>query len=175
MKLLIKEILKNKEVAALPGLLESGGLPALISGLSPVHRANLAAALQLETERPLFVLCPDDSSAESMARDLAAMLGEEPRLLLMRDYAFHPTEAASHHIEQKRISALFALLKGECGICVASVSGLMQRTLPPSTLDEAALDISAGDSIPMERIEHSLSLCGYVKAQQVEGDRKSVV
>ena len=42
----------NKEAAALPDLLESGGLPALISGLSSVHRANLAAALfeRLEEE-----------------------------------------------------------------------------------------------------------------------------
>ena len=169
MKLLIKEILKNKEVAALPGLLESGGLPALISGLSPVHRANLAAALKTECQRPLFVICPDDSSAEAMGRDLAAMLGTQPRLILMRDYSFYPTEAASHHIEQKRISALFALLKGECQVCVASVSGLMQRTVPPGTLNEAALDIEAGATVPMERIERSLTMCGYSKAEQVEG------
>lgn len=64
MELLIKEIFKNKEAAALPGLLESGGLPALVSGLSAVHRANLAAALRLESGRPIFVICPDDTAAE---------------------------------------------------------------------------------------------------------------
>ena len=46
MELLIKQILEHKEAAALPSLLESGGLPALISGLSAVPRANLAAALR---------------------------------------------------------------------------------------------------------------------------------
>ena len=45
MKILNRQILENKEAAALPYLLESGGLPALVSGLSGVHRANLAAAL----------------------------------------------------------------------------------------------------------------------------------
>ena len=65
MELLIKEIFKNKEAAALPGLLESGGLPALVSGLSAVHRANLAAALRLGSGRPIFVICPDDTAAES--------------------------------------------------------------------------------------------------------------
>ena len=50
MEILINQILTHKEAAALPSLLESGGLPALISGLSAVHRANLAAALRLENE-----------------------------------------------------------------------------------------------------------------------------
>ena len=108
MELLVKQILTNKEAAALPHLLESGGLPALISGLSPVHRANLAAALACETGRPLFVICPDDSSAESFARDAAAMLRTDYKLLLMRDFTFHPTEAVSRQQEQKRISTLYA-------------------------------------------------------------------
>ena len=95
MELLIKEIFKNKEAAALPGLLESGGLPALVSGLSAVHRANLAAALRLESGRPIFVICPDDTAAESFARDLASMLGEETETLVMRDYTFYAAEAAS--------------------------------------------------------------------------------
>jgi len=169
MKLLVNQILENKEVAALPSLLESGGLPALISGLSPVHRANLAAALKMECDRPLFVICPDDSSAESMARDLFSMLGKEPRLILMRDYTFHPTEAASRQLEQKRISAFYALCRGESEITVASVSGLMQRCIPPECLDRAALTIDAGGSIPIEAVERSLTLCGYVKSEQVEG------
>ena len=70
MDILINQILEHKEAAALPSLLESGGLPALVSGLSPVHRANLAAALYNKLDRPLFVLCQDDTAAESFARDL---------------------------------------------------------------------------------------------------------
>ena len=67
MELLIKQILEHKEAAALPSLLESGGLPALISGLSAVHRANLAAALRQRLGLPLFVICPDDTAAENFA------------------------------------------------------------------------------------------------------------
>ena len=78
---LINQILTHKEAAALPSLLESGGLPALISGLSPVHRANLAAALYNQLQMPLFVLCPDDTAAEGFGRDLAAMTGKEITVL----------------------------------------------------------------------------------------------
>ena len=169
MELLVKEILKNKEAAALPGLMESGGLPALVSGLSPVHRANLAAALKLCCDRPLFVICPDDSSAESFQRDISAMLGKPCRSLLMRDYTFHPTEAASRQQEQRRIAVLHALSKGESELTVCSVTGLMQRTMPREALTDAAMELYAGGSADIEEVERSLVKCGYVKAPQVEG------
>ena len=76
MEILINQILAHKEAAALPSLLESGGLPALISGLSPVHRANLTAALKNRLGLPLFVVCPDDTAAEAMARDARKALDD---------------------------------------------------------------------------------------------------
>ena len=169
MENLIKQIFENKEAAALPSLLESGGLPALVSGLSAVHRANLAAALRLETGLPLAVLCPDDTAAENMARDLRAMLGQPVTTLLMRDFTFYPAEAASRQAEQKRLAALYALGTGGAEIVTASVSGLMQRTLPPETLEQAAFVLDAGVSCAIEDVEDALLRCGYVRCEQVEG------
>lgn len=169
MQELIKQIFKNKEAAALPGLMESGGLPALVSGLSAVHRANLAAALRLETGRPVFVISPDDTAAESMARDLGAMLGEGAQTLLMRDYTFYPVEAASRQAEQQRISALYRLAEGTAPVTAASISALIQRTMPPDVLSGAALTIEFGGSYAMEDIERALLRCGYSRTEQVEG------
>ena len=112
MNILINQIFENKEAAALPELMESGGLPALISGLSAVHRANLAAALRDRLELPVFVICPDDTAAENFARDMSSMLGQEVKSLGMRDYTFYSAEAASRQSEQKRLSVLYALLAG---------------------------------------------------------------
>ena len=169
MELLIKQILENKEAAALPSLLESGGLPALVSGLSAVHRANLAAALRLETGLPLVVLCPDDTAAENMARDLSAMLGLPTVTLGMRDYVFYPAEAASRQAEQKRLAALYALQKGQAEVLTVSVSGLMQRTIPPQTLEQAAFTLKSGGSYAIEDVEDALLRCGYTRCEQVEG------
>ena len=169
MNLLFTQILQHKEAAALPSLLESGGLPALISGLSPVHRANLAAALYGALGRPLFVVCADDTAAESFARDLAAMTGEEAATLLMRDFVFYPAEAASRQAEQKRIAALYKLARGESAITVASVSGLMQRTLPPERLLKTAFTVEDASSLPPEDVEDALLRCGYRRSPQVEG------
>ena len=169
MEQLINQILTHKEAAALPSLLESGGLPALISGLSPVHRANLAAALYNRLQMPLFALCADDTAAESFGRDLAAMTGREVTVLGMRDFVFYPAEAVSRPAEQKRIAALYKLAAGQCEITVASVSGLMQRTFPPALLRRAAYEVSDGASCPPEEVEDALLRCGYVKCEQVEG------
>ena len=77
MNILIHQFFENKEAAALPGLLESGGLPALVSGLSAVHRANLAAALRQKSEAPIFVISPDDTTAENFARHFYSLLTEK--------------------------------------------------------------------------------------------------
>ncbi len=169
MEQLINQILTHKEAAALPSLVESGGLPALISGLSPVHRANLAAALYNQIQTPLFVICPDDTAAESFGRDLAAMLGREITVLGMRDFVFYPAEAVSRPAEQKRIAALYRLAKSESEITVASISGLMQRTFPPELLLRAAYEITDGGNHPPEEVEDALIRCGYVRCDQVEG------
>lgn len=169
MNILINQIFENKEASALPGLLESGGLPALVSGLSAVHRANLAAALRDRTGAPIFAICPDDTAAENLANDLRSMLGEQVNALGMRDFTFYPAEAASRQAEQKRISALYALAKGESQVTAASVSGLIQRCMPPETLLDAAFVIEDGKSYPIEEIELALLRCGYVKTEQVEG------
>ena len=109
MKVLIDQILRHKELAALPDLPESGGLPALISGLSAVHRANLAAALAVRLDRPLFVLTPDDTAAENFARDLQSMLGLPVQTLGLREFCFLPAEAVSRRTEQQRLNTLHAL------------------------------------------------------------------
>ena len=63
MKTLSLAILENKNLATLPECIEGGALPALVSGLGPVHRAHLAAALRIRTGRPLIVVSPDDTAA----------------------------------------------------------------------------------------------------------------
>ncbi len=169
MDILLQQFFENREAAALPSLLESGGLPALVSGLSAVHRAHLAAALRRRLDRPLFVLCPDDTAAESFARDLNALLSEPVQTLTMRDFTFYPSQAASRQAEQRRIAALYALASGQAPVAVASISGLLERTMPPETLLRAAFTLDAAGSVPIEDVEDALLRCGYSRCEQVEG------
>ena len=166
---LTNQILENKEAAALPGLLESGGLPALVSGLSGVHRANLAAALRNRTGRRLFVISPDDTSAENMAADISGMLEEDACVVGMREFVFRQVEAASRISEQQRISAMYKTVCGSVKITVCSVSGLIQRTMPPEDLLRAAFPVDAEKECAPEDLEDALIRCGYARTEQVEG------
>ena len=169
MKILNQQIFENKEAAALPGLMESGGLPALVSGLSGIHRVNLAAALYERLELPMFVVCPDDSAAESFTRDLESMLGRPVNTLYSRDFTFYPSLAASREAEQKRLYVLNALRCGESPVTVATVSALMQRAIPPQTLGKATFTVKDGEPCPPEELESALLRCGYTRCEQVEG------
>ena len=169
MKILNQQIFENREAAALPGLMESGGLPALVSGLSGIHRVNLAAALYERLELPLLIVCPDDSAAESFSRDLEAMTGEKVNTLYSRDFTFYSSLAASREAEQKRLYVLNALRCGESPLTVATVSALMQRTIPPQALIKAAFTVKDGESCPPEELERALVRCGYTRCEQVEG------
>lgn len=169
MNIVFRQILNNREAAALPSLLESGGLPALISGLSPVHRANLAAALAEDRSVKMWVICSDDTTAESFAADLRAMLNEPVSVLGMREFTFYPSEAVSRQSEQSRLATLYSISSGITRIAVASVAGMVQRTLPQDVLLSAASEVKAGGTYPPEDIEESLIRCGYSRTQQVEG------
>lgn len=44
--------------------IETGETPVTVTGLSPVHRAQLAAALRLRSGRPLLMLCSDEREVQ---------------------------------------------------------------------------------------------------------------
>ena len=165
-----KQNLFQKNGETLESLLESGGLPALYSGLSDVHRAHLTACLMQQSDRPVLIVCPDDTAAEHFARDLGAFLGEEVPVLTAREFTFTAADAVSRQEEQKRLGTLFSLLSDPAPkAMVATAGGLLQRTIPPEKLRQAAFRIRLGDTLPPEEAEKRLVLCGFQRTEQVEG------
>ncbi|MGI5936777.1 MAG: transcription-repair coupling factor [Oscillospiraceae bacterium] len=169
MRSLTRAILQNNDLTPLPACVEGGTLPALVSGLSSIHRANLAAALRLETGRPIFVVCPDEAAAEAMARDLKSFLGEEVLELTSRDFIFYSAEGVSRQAEQRRLAVLDALDRGRSPVTVCTISGLMQGTLGPQMLRQASFTIDFSTVMEPENVEEKLILCGYTRRDQVEG------
>ncbi len=165
----------SNSIAALPEtreLLEAigaGRCPVSVSGLSPVHRALLAAALRKETGRPFVMLCADETEARHMAADLCALTGEDAPLLFAREWRLRDRVSASHGLEQQRLGTLCALAAGKCAVLVATVDGAMQRTLPPSTLLGAAFTLKQGGRYDLNDLARRLAASGYARAGQVEG------
>ena len=165
-----KRNLFEKESASLPELLEGGGLPALYSGLSDVHRAHLTAWAASVTDLPVWCVCPDDASAEHFARDLSALLGTPVPVLTGREFTFTAADAVSRQEEQKRLGVLYALTGEDAPrAVVCTASALLQRTIPPETLRDAAFTLTAGGACDLEEAEKRLLLCGFQRTDQVAG------
>ena len=91
----------------------------------------MAAALRRATGRRILFLVPDEYDARKMMQDLHAFSDEDCVLLPPREFTFHPVETASREWETARLRALDELRRG-CGICIAPVDALIERTMPPN-------------------------------------------
>jgi len=148
--------------------MDAGQCPVLVSGVGAASRAHIAAALRKQTGSPLFVLCPDDTAADTMQRDLQSLLNETVLLLQSRDFAFYSTDSASRSGEQKRLAALDALARETAPVTVCTLAALVQRSIPRNCLLSASFDLTDGQSISLEETEKSLLECGYVHRLQVD-------
>ncbi|MEL4107119.1 transcription-repair coupling factor [Oscillospiraceae bacterium WX1] len=149
--------------------IEGGGCPAVVSGLSGIHRAHLAATLRRETGRPVVIICADEIEMQRLAGDVEALTGEQTVLLSGREFTFYSAEGASRQLEQRRLRALYRLEEGTVPLLVATVDGLLQRTLPPGRMAEASLLIEVGKCYDLPGVTEHLVRCGYSRYEQVEG------
>ena len=168
MDAILKAISETPSLRTLPLRVEEGYLPALITQVTGAMRALAAAVLRRATGRPLAVICPDDAAAATMCADLEALLGQRPVLLTGRELVLRDTDSASRQEEQQRLRALSAL-GGGAELAVITVSGLLQRTLPPEVLSECAFTLTVGEGSGPEAVEPRLLSCGYSRSEMVEG------
>ena len=169
MHVLARSILGDPGLTSLPVSLEGGISPVLVSGLPPASRAELAAAIHLETGRPIFVVTADDTEADAMARDLTSFLKTKVNILRSREMTFFSAESVSRQAEHSRIGVLDELRREQSPVTVCTVQGLLMRAIPPSVLEKAGFTVEAGSACPPEDAEAALLRCGYVRTEKVEG------
>lgn len=85
MEQLLQTLLTIPEAGALAAAVDGGACPAAVTGLAPVHRAHIAAALAAETGRPLVMICSDEGEAVRLAADLEILLGRGSLRLFARE------------------------------------------------------------------------------------------
>ena len=169
MKPLLSALNDIPEYRSLLAAIDNGACPAAFSGLSAVHRAHFAAGIRQELNRPVVVVCADEGEAERMARDLAALSGEEVRTLSAREFTFHNAAVVSRQYEHRRLSTLRALAAGECPLLVCTVESILQRTIPKSLLTQAAQVLRMGERHDLGELAGTLAAAGYTRCEQVEG------
>lgn len=97
MHTLLQELMRLPELQYIQKELDDGCRSAAITGLSPVHRTQIAAALAQAMGRPLLLLCADERECQRFAGDMESLTGCKPLHLPGREMhrALPPSPAAS--------------------------------------------------------------------------------
>ena len=165
----LKTLSTLPEAAELIRRIEEGGCPAAVTGLQPVQRACLGAAVAMGARRRPVFLCGDEREARQLAGDLETLLGQRPAVLLSREWQLRPGAVASRDWERSRLAALYALTREDCGAVVATADALLARTLPQSLLRSLSFTLELGGQVDLRALPGRLLSAGYARCEQVEG------
>lgn len=152
-------------------ILANKSLPAMVTGVSHIHKAHFIAALLREEEiTPLLVIAESEGEAQKLCTDINVLLGEQRALLYpAKELLAGAAEASSREYEHKRIFALSAMLDGSCGAVICSAEAAAQLTIPPEELRKRTLTLCEGDEIEQGELCERLCAAGYSRADMVEG------
>ena len=169
MEQFLQQLKTIPEISELIRRVEEGGCPAAVTGLQPVQRACVGAAIAAAADRPAVFVCGDDREVRQLAGDLRTLTGQEPVLLLSREWQFRPGAVSSREWERSRLAALYALSLGEVRTVVATADALMARTLPPQLLRSLTIPLEVGGRLDLKQLTDRLLSAGYTRCGQVEG------
>lgn len=168
MKFLNNAIRGLPEFRSLEAAVKSHSLPAAVTGLSGIHKANIIYSLCSDTESRAFVVAGDESEAQRLCDDLSAM-GMKPLFYPVRDFNFRDTEGSSHEYEHQRLQVMERILSGECDAVVCCIDAALQFTIPPQELKKRTTVLKTGQSVSLPQVLDLLSACGYERAVQIDG------
>ena len=170
MNLLINLLDRLPEFSGLLAAIEGGKCPAAVSGLSLVHRAHFAGGVYSSGGRTAVVVCADEGEADRLCADLQAFCGETPLRLFAREFLFHPAAVASRQWEHRRLAVMRTMLEAEKPLLVvATVEGLLQRTMPRELFHQLNTTIAVNGTYDLNQLAERLTAAGYTRCQQVEG------
>ena len=169
MEQFLKQLNTIPEVSELIHRVEEGGCPAAVTGLQPVQRACVGAAVAAAADRPAVFVCGDEREVRQLSADLESLTGEPPVVLLSREWKLRPGAISSRDWERSRLAALYALAQGTVKAVVTTADALMARTMPPELMTSLAVTLEIGGRVDLKALADRLLSAGYVRCEQVEG------
>ena len=149
--------------------LSDGDDPVLLTGVSPVHRAQFCAAWVEQHHEPLLCLCADEKEAARLAGDLRSLLAKEPILLPGREWQIHAADAMSREWEHRRLMALWRMATEEIPIVIATAVCAVQYCMPRQSLLAQTIVLTTGAQYNVSDLILRLTQAGYLRCEQVEG------
>ena len=129
----------------------------------------LAIAEYAQTSDHLTLVVTTSSAEAFHLEDALRFLASDLTVLSFPDWETLPYDLFSPHqdIVSQRLKTLYQLPTINNGVLVLPVSTLMQRLCPASYIDQHALVIAAGDTLPMHDFRSKLTDAGYRNVSEV--------
>ena len=168
MKFINEAFKLTKEYVTLRKAFDNGKVPAVVTGVTGIHKCSIIYSLVRETGRKALVLTADDPEAFRFSEDLTTM-GLRCALYPLRDFSLRDTAGTSHEYERQRLDVLNKVLMSDVDCVIAVVDSALQYTIPPKDLKNRCIELHAGQQIYLEEVLNYLVLCGYRRDDQIEG------
>jgi transcription-repair coupling factor (superfamily II helicase) len=147
-----------------------------LSGLTPAAKALYLVLVWQATERPLLILADGNQRAELLTEltgtffDLLVARPETGRPQLLPAWDVLPAQRLSPHTEiaEQRAIGLWRIANSTAPITVAPVSAALLRIHDAAYYRRLALDLHAGEELPLDAIQTHLESIGYSRRDPVE-------
>ncbi len=141
-----------------------------VVGLRGSSKALILSLMALKSGLPLFVVTPRPTDAAAFSEALRFFTKPDKEILTFPPWETSPYDELPSHPEivAQRVRALSQLTHGNGTVLVTSIQALMQRAMPPHTLEELALGLTIGDEIDREEFIGKLVRGQYTRVPSVE-------
>ncbi len=168
MKFLSEVLIKYNEFTGLLNAVKDEKTPAVLTGVSAIHKAAITKALFGKLGKKILFLSANEAEQNKMFEDLSSM-GLRCAVYPSRDFNFVDNTGISHEYERLRLDTLKKIINNECDCVLACIDAALQFTIPKSDLIARELTLKPSESIKIEDLIKALVNCGYQRAEQIEG------
>ncbi len=146
-------------------------------GLKGAANALMLRESVLALQRPIVVLTPLATQAESLASELAFFLDQSPdedaarrKINSLPAWESRPFAHLSppSDVQGAQLAALFALARTSTPTIVTSVEALMMRTIPRAAFEDSVIRIALAERLDLEALIDALASMGYQRVPQTE-------
>ncbi|MDE6003841.1 MAG: transcription-repair coupling factor [Oscillospiraceae bacterium] len=150
--------------------LHTGETPVCVTGLSAIHKAQLALTTAVEQEQIILFITSTEAEAIKLCTDINAMFGETIALYYpAKEMLFTSAESKSTEYEQERLHVLSAISQNQVKIILASIEACLQPTIPPALLISSHIKLDLNSLIDLHELGQKLISAGYTRCETVEG------
>jgi transcription-repair coupling factor (superfamily II helicase) len=163
----------RSQVSALAEQIASGQETIGLGYLAGASKAFFLAHLIQFLQRPLVVITPASSEAETLVNDLhffTASAALPPHVVLLpakENLPYEPASMTSDFVAQ-RLLALRSMLQSGPQIIVTTPEAIVPYIVPRALLQQTSLDLSPGATLERQAFIERLLRCGYHQVDLVE-------